>query len=66
LYQQETVKRGVLSQGSHMMSVAHNETILTETLTVYAEVFSILAEAVDSHAIATYLEGPPVVPVMRA
>ena len=65
LYQQETVKRGILSQGSHMMSVAHDETILDETLTAYTEVFRILAQAVDSRAIARFLEGPAVVPVLR-
>jgi glutamate-1-semialdehyde aminotransferase len=66
LYQQETVKRGILSQGSHMMSVAHDETIIDATLSVYAEVFRTLAVAIESGAIARFLEGPPIVAVFRA
>ena len=41
-----------------MTSVAHDETILDDTLTAYTEVFIILAQAVDLRAIARSSSGP--------
>jgi hypothetical protein len=65
LFQQETVKRGVLTQGTHMLSLAHDEKVLTRTLAVYREVFAILADAVTQDNVGSRLEGPPVRPVLR-
>jgi len=42
-FQQECIKRGILTLGSHMLSVAHDEAVIQEALTVYADVIPLLA-----------------------
>lgn len=65
LFQQEAIKRGLLTHGNHMLSLSHTEAIIDETLAIYAQVFDVLAEAVQADRIAERLEGPPMQPVIR-
>lgn len=65
LFQQECAKRGILTHGNHMLSVAHDDAVVDATLAVYAEIFPILREAIDSGAPERWLEGPPMRAVIR-
>jgi 4-aminobutyrate aminotransferase-like enzyme len=66
LFQQEAIRRGILTHGNHMLSYLHTDAVIDETLNVYNEVFPALAEAIrDVHAVSR-LAGPPIQPVMRA
>jgi glutamate-1-semialdehyde-2,1-aminomutase len=65
-FQQECIRRGVLTHGSHMVSLSHNEPVIREALAVYAEVIPLLAEAIRRGDAAERLEGPPVRPVIRS
>lgn len=65
LFQQEAIKRGLLTHGNHMLSLSHTDAVIDETLAIYAEVFGVLAEAVQADKVAERLEGPPMQPVIR-
>jgi glutamate-1-semialdehyde-2,1-aminomutase len=65
LFQQEAVKRGVLTHGNHMLSLSHTDAIVDATMAAYAEVFAVLAQAVHEGKVAERLEGPPMQPVIR-
>jgi len=66
LFQQEAIKRGLLTHGNHMLCLSHTEEIIDETLAVYAEVFTVLAEAIHEDNVAERLEGPPMQAVLRS
>lgn len=65
-FQQECVKRGVLTLGSHMLSVAHDESVIQEALAVYSEVIPLLAQSIQRGDAQSRLEGPPVRPIIRS
>lgn len=65
LFQQETVKRGLLILVSHNLSAAHDKVALERTLEVYAGVFKTLAGWLGESDPARFLEGPMVEPVFR-
>jgi glutamate-1-semialdehyde-2,1-aminomutase len=65
LFQQEALKRGILTHGNHMLSLAHTNQIVSDTLQVYSEVFPILAHALKSGDVAERLAGAPVRPALR-
>jgi glutamate-1-semialdehyde 2,1-aminomutase/spore coat polysaccharide biosynthesis protein SpsF len=65
LFQQEVLKRGILSAGYHNVSFAHQPAQIDSTLRVYRTALEILAEAVESGEPARWLEGAPVEPVFR-
>lgn len=65
LFQQEALKRGILTQGNHMLSLAHEEEIVEETLEVYGEVFRLLAEALEQGEVEKRLAGPCIRPILR-
>ncbi len=65
LWQQETVKRGVLELVTHNMSAAHDTLSVQRTLEVYAAVFKTLANWLNDSDPSKYLEGPMVQPVFR-
>jgi hypothetical protein len=49
-----------------MLSVAHDEVVIQEALTVYAEVIPLLAEAIRGRDAARRLEGPPMRSIIRS
>ena len=65
LFQQEALKRGLLTHGNHMLSLSHTDAIINETLGIYGEVLTVLAEAVQADKVAERLEGPPMQSVIR-
>lgn len=67
LFQQEVVKRGVLSiSAAHCLSYSHTERDVEETLDIYQEAFDILAQAAQAGDIEGRIEGSLVQPVFRA
>lgn len=66
LFQQEALKRGILTHGNHMLSLSHTDAVIDETLATYAEVLTVLAEAVHEDKVAERLEGTPMQPVIRS
>jgi hypothetical protein len=65
-FQQECVKRGVLTLGAHMLSVAHDESVIQALLAVYTEAVPLLAEAIRKSDARSRLEGPPVRSIIRS
>jgi glutamate-1-semialdehyde 2,1-aminomutase/spore coat polysaccharide biosynthesis protein SpsF len=65
LFQQECLRRGILTHGNHMLSVAHEGALIDETLAAYAEVLAVLADAIASGGPARRLEGRPMQAVIR-
>lgn len=65
LFQQEAIKRGILTHGNHMLSLSHTEEVIEATLAIYAEVFAVLAGAVATGQVEQRLEGPPMQVVIR-
>jgi glutamate-1-semialdehyde aminotransferase len=65
LLQQELLKRGVLYNGSHLISFAHGDEDIAEAIEAYDGALVVLAEALPDR-IEEHLEGPPVAPVFRA
>ncbi len=62
---QEAVKEGLLTQGNHMLSVAHDDEVVGATIAGYARVFERVAQGVRKGDLAARMEGPPVWPIMR-
>ena len=65
LFQQETVKRGLLMLVTHNLTAAHDEAIVERTLEVYADVFKTLAGWLSDADPSTHLEGPMIQPVFK-
>jgi glutamate-1-semialdehyde aminotransferase len=65
LFQQEAIRRGILTHGGHMLSLAHTDTVIEEVLRIYEDVFAVLADAVSSDSVASRLEGPPLEVILR-
>jgi glutamate-1-semialdehyde 2,1-aminomutase/spore coat polysaccharide biosynthesis protein SpsF len=66
LFQQEVIKRGVLSAGYHNLCFSHSDQDVDYTLRVYRSALEVIATALDSGSPGRYLEGEPVQPVFRA
>jgi glutamate-1-semialdehyde aminotransferase len=65
LFQQEAAKRGLLTHGNHMLSVAHDESVINATLAAYAEIMPVLADALRKGDTAQRLEGEPMQTILR-
>lgn len=65
IFQQEVIKRGILSGGYHNVSFSHTNADIEYTLRVYREALEVLAAAISSDDPSQYLEGEPVQPVFR-
>jgi glutamate-1-semialdehyde aminotransferase/spore coat polysaccharide biosynthesis protein SpsF (cytidylyltransferase family) len=65
LFQQETVKRGLLLLVTHNMTAAHDDAVVERTLEVYAEVFKTLGEWLADPDPARFLEGSAIQPVFK-
>ncbi|MFQ5685292.1 MAG: aminotransferase class III-fold pyridoxal phosphate-dependent enzyme [Candidatus Scalindua sp.] len=65
LFQQETIKRGVLFSGSQNMCYSHTDTDIEGTLEVFDESLGILAGAIKKGNVESFIEGEVVQPVFR-
>lgn len=65
-FQQEAIRRGLLTHGNHMLSVSHDDSVIDETLAAYREIIPLLAETIHVGDAAKRLVGPPLRPVIRS
>ena len=65
LFQQEAGKRGLLTHGNHMLSVAHDASVIDATLAEYEEIIPILADALQKGDVERRLEGEPMQTILR-
>lgn len=65
LFLQEIFARGILCLGTHNMSYAHTQDDVERLLSVYDEVFPILASAAKDGAIRQYLKCEPLKPLFK-
>jgi glutamate-1-semialdehyde aminotransferase len=65
LFQQEALRRNILTHGSHLLSFAHDESVVEQTLCAYEEIFGVLAETVRAGNAAARLVNGPIIPVFR-
>jgi glutamate-1-semialdehyde aminotransferase/spore coat polysaccharide biosynthesis protein SpsF (cytidylyltransferase family) len=65
LFQQESVKRGILLLATHNMTAAHDEAAIDQTLQAYAEVVKTLAGWLGETNPERFLEGKMAQPVFR-
>jgi len=66
LFQQEMIKRGILTMGVHNLCFCHSDEDIERTLESYADVLTALRQAIDENNIEKYLEGEKVKPVFRS
>lgn len=65
LYMQEVLARGMLTLGTHNLSLAHSGADIDALLAVYDEVFPILREAVAAGDVAARLRCEPLRPLFK-
>lgn len=65
LFQQELLKRGILSIGVHNVCYDHTDEDVDHTLAAYDEALQVLAEAVRAGDLPQRLEGEPITPVFK-
>lgn len=65
LYLQEVFARGILTLGTHNMSLAHGDEDIQRLLAVYDEVFPILRSAIEEDTVVKRLRCEPLVPLFK-
>lgn len=65
LFQQECIKRGILTLATHNISAAHDGAAIDRTLDVYGSVFRTLADFLSDPNPERFLEGAPIKPVFN-
>lgn len=65
LFQQEIVRRGVLTRAAMFISTAHSENDIDRTLEVFDEALYVVKAAVEENAVLDWLEGEVIQPVIR-
>lgn len=65
LFQQEVIKRGILTIGVHLVCLSHSDEDVEKTLAAYEDAMRVLRQAIDDGNIEKYLEGRKVQPVIR-
>ncbi len=65
LFQQEIVRRGILSRAGMFISAAHTEQDADHTLEVFADALLVVREAVRENIVLDLLQGEVITPVIR-
>jgi glutamate-1-semialdehyde 2,1-aminomutase/spore coat polysaccharide biosynthesis protein SpsF len=65
LFQQELVRRGVLTRAGMFLSTAHDDSDLDLTLNAFGEALAVVKEALEQDVILDWLEGDIIQPVIR-
>lgn len=65
LFQQEVVRRGVLTRAGMFISAAHQESDIDRTLEVFDDALAVVVSAVEIGAVLERLEGDVIQPVIR-
>lgn len=63
LYMQETLKRGLISLGSHNLTLSHDVSVIEQIISIYAEVIKVFATVKREGSIASVLEVEPLTPL---
>lgn len=63
LFMQETLKRGLISLGSHNLTLSHNEAVIDKVLDIYADVVEIFSLARQSQNPQQFLNVEPLKPL---
>ncbi len=66
LFQQEMIKRGILTSGGFTLCYAHSDEDVRRTLEACRDALTILARAVAEDRVEAGLEGPAIQPVFRS
>ena len=66
LFQQEVIKRGILTSGGFNLCSAHSDEDVRRTLAACGDALAILARAVAEDRVEANLEGPVIQPVFRS
>ena len=65
LFYQEVFSRGILTLGSHNLSFKHSDSDVTQLLSVYSDVFEIIADAVERKDLEKRLRCEVLKPLFR-
>ncbi len=65
LFQQEVVRRGILSAGGFNICYRHSDEDVERTLAACRAALTVLAQAVDADDVEARLAGPVIQPVFR-
>ncbi|GGJ64239.1 glutamate-1-semialdehyde 2,1-aminomutase [Anoxybacillus voinovskiensis] len=65
LFMQELFQRGVLMIGTHNMSYAHSDEDIEITLNVYAEVLTVIKQAMENETLEQMLRTKPIEPLFK-
>jgi len=65
LFQQEMIKRGILTMGVHNFCFSHSDEDIERTLEAYEDSLKILRQAINENNIEECLEGEKIKPVFR-
>lgn len=60
LWMQECLRRGILTNGTHLLTYSHDDEDVAVTLDAYDAAFAVLADAIDAGDVAERLDGAPV------
>jgi len=66
LFQQEIVRRGILSRAGIFLCGSHQEAHIEETLQVFKDALTVVIEAIKTDNVLNWLDGEVLVPVIRA
>src|SRR5438105_14269426 len=66
LFQQEMIKRGILTSGGFNLCYAHSDEDVRRTLAACGDALSVLARALAEDRVEATLEGPANQPVFRS
>ena len=65
LFQQELLKRGILTLGVHVICFSHSNKDVEKTLEAYRDAMRVIRQAINEGNIEKYIEGTKVQPVFR-
>jgi len=65
LFQQEIIKRGVLTRNTVFLSLSHNEPHIRQMLQAMKEALFVVCDAVKNEQVRDFLEGKVIEPVIR-
>jgi len=66
LFQQEIVRRGILSRAGIFLCGSHQEEDIDQTLKIFKEALMVVGEAVKTNNVLNWLDGEVLTPVIRA
>jgi glutamate-1-semialdehyde 2,1-aminomutase len=66
LFQQEIVRRGILTRAGMMISVSHTEEDIDYTLQVFEQALNVVAGAIQQNNVLDCLDGDIIQPVIRS